>query len=135
MKILGVDPGSAKTGLAIVNQNREIFWRQIIAPEQLGIHLNAILQTQRLEIIALGDSTASQRAKIQIEAVLRSQNSPAALQIVDEYGSTLEARALYWHAKPPRGWKRLIPLSLQVPNESIDDFAAAVIALRALNTR
>jgi hypothetical protein len=51
---------------------------------------------------------------------------------VNERDSTLEARDLYWKEVPPRGWRRLVPLSLQVPPEPIDDFAAVVLARRHL---
>lgn len=129
---MGVDPGRQKTGLAVIDENGAIIWRKIIAPAQLGEEISAGLQQFALDKIALGDSTASQAAQNQIEEVLAAHNSPSALQIVDETGSTLEARALYFRAHPPRGLNRLIPLSLQVPPEPVDDFAAAVIALRAL---
>jgi hypothetical protein len=52
---------------------------------------------------------------------------------VDETGSTLEARVLYWQEHRPRGWRRLVPLSLQVPPEPVDDFAAVVLARRFLS--
>lgn len=131
MKILGVDPGREKTGLALIGENGAIVWRQIIVPSELGAQISLLWNETPFEKIALGDSTASRAAQTQIERVLASFSKPAELQIVDETGSTLEARALYFRAFPPQGLKKWIPLSLQVPNEPIDDFAAAVIALRA----
>lgn len=53
---------------------------------------------------------------------------------VEERNSTLEARALYWQEKPPRGWRRVLPLSLQEPPEPVDDFAAVVLARRFLKS-
>lgn len=54
------------------------------------------------------------------------------LLIVDEKNSTLEARLVYWNLHPPRGWRKLIPLSLQTPPRAVDDLAAYCIALRGM---
>lgn len=50
--------------------------------------------------------------------------------IVDERGTTLEARGSYWRLHPPRGLSALLPISLRVPPRSIDDLAAWAIAKR-----
>jgi hypothetical protein len=54
---------------------------------------------------------------------------------VDERETTLRARALYFADHPPRGWRRLIPLGLQLPPRPIDDYAAILIARRFLGER
>lgn len=55
-------------------------------------------------------------------------------EIVDERGTTLEARGLYWRLHPPRGISALLPISLRVPPRSIDDLAAWAIAKRGETT-
>jgi RNase H-fold protein (predicted Holliday junction resolvase) len=127
--ILGIDPGREKTGLAVIDGQR-IIWRVIIQPCDLIKELEVITKTYNLSKIALGDSTSSQNARAQIEETDFLKSIP--LQIVGEQNSTLEARTLYFAANPPAGLKKLIPLSLQVPPVNIDDFAAVVIARRAL---
>lgn len=52
--------------------------------------------------------------------------------VVNERNSTLEARSIYWKLHPPRGWRRLLPLSLQVPPRSVDDLAAYCIAFNGI---
>jgi hypothetical protein len=47
---------------------------------------------------------------------------------VPERDTTRRARERYFADHPPRGWRRLIPLSLQTPSVPIDDYAAWIIA-------
>jgi RNase H-fold protein (predicted Holliday junction resolvase) len=127
--ILGIDPGREKTGLAVID-GQKILWHVIIRSTELIDELRIITKTYSLTKIALGDSTSSQDARTRIEEAEFLKSIP--LQIVVEKNSTLEARSLYFEANPPTGLKKLIPLSLQTPPVNIDDFAAAVIARRAL---
>ena len=57
------------------------------------------------------------------------------LEVVDEYYTTQLARKEYWQARPPKGWRRLLPVSMQVPPEPVDDFVAVLLAQRYLNSR
>lgn len=131
MNVLGIDPGRLKTGVAVVSSHVEILWRAIIAPDLLEERLPELLSHWEISVVALGDSTASENARAQIERVIAGTNIE--LRIVDESGSTLEARPLYWADHPRAGWRRLVPLSLQEPPEPIDDYAAVVVARRSLS--
>ena len=130
MNVLGIDPGRLKTGVAVVGGDGEILWRAIIAPASLQERLGEWLNQWQIAIVALGNSTASDEARAQIEIVIAPL--PIELRIVDERGSTLEARPLYWADHPRGGWRKLVPLSLQEPPEPIDDYAAAIVARRSL---
>lgn len=130
MNILGIDPGRLKTGVAVVGDKGETLWRAIIQPDALEARLPELLNQWQIEVIALGDSTASDNARAQIERAIAEL--PVELRVVDESGSTLEARPLYWADNPPRGWRKLVPLSLQEPPEPIDDYAAVIVARRSL---
>ncbi len=130
MNVLGVDPGRLKLGVAAVGAQGEILWRAIFQPDALEARLPAILEQWQIELIALGHSTACDDARAQIERVIAGL--PVELRVVNERGSTLEARPLYWADHPPQGWRRIVPLSLQEPPEPLDDYAAVVVARRAL---
>ena len=136
MNILGVDPGRLKTGLAVIDSRGQILHRAIIAPAELGAQLPSLLERWNITRIALGDSTESEAARAQIEALLQTRADGIApditFKIVDETGSTLEARALYWADHARTGWRAWVPLSLQEPPEPVDDYAAAIVARRAL---
>jgi len=55
--------------------------------------------------------------------------------LVDEHNSSEEARKLYFQAHPPRGWRKIVPLSFLYPDEAFDDWQAVVIGRRYLNQR
>lgn len=130
MNVLGIDPGRAKTGLAVVDGTGAIQSRAIIETAQLQSAVTSLLLDGNIERVGLGDSTSSKEARAHLEAVL--QNTGLFVEMVDEKNSTLEARGLYFETFPPRGWRRLLPLSAQVPPVPVDDFAAVVVARRLL---
>ena len=133
MNILGVDPGREKTGLAVVDLEGTIQWRAIIETALLRTEIEPLLTRWTIERVALGNSTSSQTARAQIEVVVEANG--VALELVDEKNSTLEARPLYFEAHPPRGWRRLLPTSAQVPPVPVDDFAAVVVARRLIEAK
>lgn len=55
--------------------------------------------------------------------------------MIEEGYSTEEARKLYWQENPPQGWRRLLPLGLQVPPVNLDGYAAAVLVRRYLKNK
>lgn len=128
--VLGIDPGRIKIGVAVVNASGAILAREIIAPDALETRLPDLIARWQIARIALGDSTASAHARAQIERAIA--DAPVELIIVDESGSTLEARPLYWIDNPPTGWRKVLPLSLQEPPQPIDDYAAVIVARRSL---
>ncbi len=81
--------------------------------------------------IALGDSTSSKSARSEIESLVQKRQwENVRVELVDEKNSTLEARVLYFEEYPPRGWRRWLPFSSQMPPVPVDDFAAVVVARR-----
>ncbi|HEX9996785.1 MAG TPA: hypothetical protein VGB45_06555 [Abditibacterium sp.] len=131
-QVLGIDPGRQKVGLALVDASGAIVWRAIVPANEMRSALQTVFLERPITLVALGHSTGSDTAAEIVRAILQEQNHPATLQIVDERDSTLQARALYFEAHPPRGWRAWVPISLQTPPEAIDDFAAAILARRAL---
>jgi RNase H-fold protein (predicted Holliday junction resolvase) len=77
--------------------------------------------------VVIGNRTASRDVARTLEGVLG-----VPLRAVDEQGTTLRARARYFAEHPPRGWRRLVPKSLQTPPEPYDDYAAVLLAEAAL---
>ena len=79
-------------------------------------------------IVLVGDGTGSGAVVEQ----LRARGLEPTL--VDERGTTLAARELYFRDHPPRGLSRLLPPGMRAPHRPIDDYAAYAIALRWLGT-
>lgn len=141
--IAGIDPGRWKTGFALAALgDRRLLFSAIVPSDKKEILIRAIaggdwraLKTWRQEgsadevpqippqAVAVGGGTSSR----EFIAAL-----PFPYEIVKEYGTTLEARKIYWTLHPPRGLARLVPLSLRTPKRAVDDLAAYAIALRAI---
>lgn len=126
--ILAIDPGSDKCGIAVVAADGTVFERSIVAPELVAETVRMLTETYAVQKIAIGDATTSRK----LQQKLSAQFPSLKFTLIDERNSTLEARALYWKTHPPRGWRRVVPLSLQLPPVPIDDFAAVVLALRTV---
>ncbi len=65
-------------------------------------------------------------------SALRTLSGLPPLETVEEAGTTLEARRRYFRDHPPRGWRRLVPLSLHHPPEEYDDYVAELLLERVL---
>lgn len=134
----GIDPGRFKIGFALTDNN-ELLFSAIIPKAEEMIMCSALKEgswnmlekwrkegslkkvlDKRVEKVYLGDGTSSQEIKILLDASLQ-------VEILSEYGTTIEGRALYWKLHPPIGIWKLVPLSLRTPPRDIDDLAAWAI--------
>jgi RNase H-fold protein (predicted Holliday junction resolvase) len=124
--ILGIDPGRSKAGYAVVDVSGTAIAAGIVPIERLQACVRELLSLHPVGAIALGRGTNARPVKKALEEL----GSP--IHWVDEYETTRSARALFFEENPPRGWRRLIPLGLQLPARPIDDYAAILIARRYL---
>lgn len=123
--ILGIDPGTRKVGYAVAPD-------RVSAPLALGIlpvetlvdRLAPLIERHGVTDVAMGAGTNAGA----LVGVIESLGLP--VHLVDETGTTYRARALYFADNPPRGWRRLLPIGLQLPPRPIDDYAALLIARR-----
>ena len=125
-RILGIDPGTRKAGYAIVDRDGAIVERGIEPVEALLAQARDLAARHNIAAVALGTGTNATA----MQAELSELGVP--VRLVDERETTLKARALYFADYPPRGWRKLIPLGMQVPPRPIDDYAAVLIARRYL---
>jgi RNase H-fold protein (predicted Holliday junction resolvase) len=126
--ILAIDPGRDKCGLAVVDADGSTREQSIVARRDVVSVVLSLCEGYNVRHLVLGHATASGALRQELQRAVHVE-----IATMDETGSTLEARALYWEAHPPRGWRRLVPLSLQVPPQPLDDFAAVVLARRFLS--
>lgn len=131
----GIDPGRYKIGIALADGGRLLFsaiipkTEELLLRDSLATHDWQTLDKWRLEgslkeiegkdvdKVYVGNGTSS------VEILMLLHDNPL-VESVDEKGSTLEGRRLYWLLHPPKGLWRLIPVSLRVPPRDIDDLAA-----------
>ncbi|MFQ3548941.1 MAG: Holliday junction resolvase RuvX [Armatimonadota bacterium] len=131
IKILAIDPGKEKCGIAVVEKkDNEIITihRSIEKSSELAKSINAIIQSFEIQNIIIGNGTNSEKIKSILEAEGLSN-----IIVVDEAFTTLEAKELYFKENPPKGIRKLLPISLQTPSCPYDDYVAKILALRYLN--
>ena len=124
--VLGVDPGTRKAGFAIVDPSGAVVELGIESIDALLERARVLVDRHNVVTIALGTGTNA----VALRGALAALGVP--VRLVDERETTLRARSLYFADHPPRGWRRLIPLGMQVPPRPIDDYAAVLIARRYL---
>lgn len=157
--ILGIDPGRDKVGFAFMNYEdkalilsgvflfseffnflsilNNIFDKNLINLNYFNYFKNYIIEDFRANfdlknvknfVIALGDGTNS---KFFCEN-LKILNKNIKIIMINERGTTLQARELYWTLHRPGFLKRLLPVKMRVPDRALDDLAAWAIARRAV---
>lgn len=123
--VLAIDPGRDKCGVAVLSPAGALLFRQVVPTAQLENVVSTLVEKYAPTII-MGNGTTSAAAKERVEAL------GGAVTLVDEYRTTDAAKAAYWEAYPPHGWRRLVPRGLLVPPVPVDDFAAVILAQRFL---
>lgn len=128
--VLAVDPGSEKCGMAKVSRTEsgklEVLWRGVVMRSEVVEAIREKLGSK--EVLVIGKGTGSRPLIQEIAEAMPS----ASVLLVDERETTLQARERYWEHNPRRGWRRLLPASLQTPPEPVDDFVALILAERVL---
>jgi hypothetical protein len=119
--IIALDPGQ-NLGIAFVEEaSGRLLWCEVITLEGLGT-----LDVPPNSTFVVGDGTGHEK----VLAVLKARGFSYAL--VDEVGTTLEAKNLYFEAHPPKGLLRFLPKGMWAAPRNLDDYAAYAIALKYL---
>ena len=126
-EILAIDPGREKTGIAIL-KNSDVLEHKIINSEELVQIRKSLLEKYIIKTIVMGNGTSSKKKY----DLLKREFIDRDIVLINEYRTTDEARKLYFQENPPKGWKKLIPLGMQVPPVPVDDYAAIVIGRKYL---
>lgn len=124
--VLAIDPGRGKCGVAVCAPGT-VLARAVTAPDALPALIEEWQRRFSVTEIVVGDRTGAEAV---LDAIRGAARRP--ITLVDEAGTTLRARARYFAEHPPRGWRRLIPRTLQIPPEPFDDYAAVLLAEAAL---
>lgn len=131
MLVLGVDPGRSKCGLAVVGSRSGTLARAVVARPKLAETVRALAGVLAPSVIVVGGGTGGRDAM----TVLQALPDGIPVETVDEKFSSLDAKARFFKENPPRGLRRLIPVSLQSPRVPYDDYAAVLLAERYIAAR
>lgn len=128
-RIIAIDPGKEKCGIAIVHKEKGILMKDVIPTNELTTKIEEFAAEYNVNQIVIGDGTSSREAKQCLEKITVNDH-PLTMIFIDERHSTDEARRRYFAENPPRGLKRLIPVTMQVPPKPVDDYVAVILAER-----
>lgn len=128
--VLAVDPGRLKCGIAVGGRG-SVLARAVVPAGQVAEVVASWAREFGVKRVLVGRGTGS----LAVREVLAGVAGLPSIEGVEEAGSTLEARRRYFRDHPPRGWRRLLPLSLQVPPEAYDDYVAELLIERAFGRR
>ena len=128
MTIAALDPGRDKCGFAVLELSGRICMQRVIATAELEQEVKAAQAQYGFNQLIEGNGTTSQAARQRLAVAMPDLT----ILVVDEYRTTELAKGEYWKAYPPRGWRRLLPVTMQVPPVPVDDFVAVILARRYL---
>lgn len=130
--VLAVDPGTSKCGMALVKRPQEgkilLLWHEVVPIDGVLAKLHEAYAAHPFDLIVIGDGTHSR----QVQTTIRTHLPSMGILEIDEKDTSMVARERYWEAYPRRGWRRLLPASMQVPPVPVDDFVAMILAERVL---
>ncbi len=119
--IIALDPGQ-NLGIAFVEEaTGRLQWCEVITLEGLKT-----LDVPPNSTFVVGDGTGHEK----VLQVLKARG--LSYTVIDEIGTTLEAKDLYFKAYPPKGLLRFLPKGMWAAPRNLDDYAAYAIALRYL---
>ncbi|MCX8052252.1 MAG: hypothetical protein N3B12_00445 [Armatimonadetes bacterium] len=131
-RVLAVDPGRDKCGVAVIETGREpnrfeIKYRRVTPVDQLHAILVRLIEQFSPFVAVVGNGTNSS----EIANVVKTATG-LDTEFVDEKFSTAAARKRFFEENPPKGWRKLIPVSLQTPSRPYDDYVAVILGERYL---
>lgn len=128
--ILAVDPGRDKIGVAVVDGEKNVYFKEIIPSEEFETYIRKVVNKYNIDIIIIGDGTGCQQVK---NILVKSLGEDVFMKIVGEDFSTFEAEKRYRKEHPPSGWKKLLFFLEWRPQKPVDDYAAVLLAERYID--
>jgi RNase H-fold protein (predicted Holliday junction resolvase) len=130
MMYLGFDPGKDKCGVAIVDDQGQVYDQAVIPTNLVLEKIPALCGQWQVTRLVIGDRTTTKQWQTQLQTVLPQMP----IVPVDEHNSTLEARDLYWEMYPASGLQKFIPQGMRLPPRPIDDLVAILLVRRYLQS-
>lgn len=124
--IIAIDPGRDKCGLAVVSLQGEALQLELAKRRDLLPKLVALIdkwQEGYAIKIVIGNGTEHKQVLQELVPIAAEWQ----IQIVEEYGTTLAARDLYWQHNKAKWWEQLIPEGWR-STPPLDAYAAWAIA-------
>lgn len=124
--ILAIDPGSDKTGMALVEEDGRLRWKAVM-PSSAVPDKAARLAAEGVRAVVMGNGTRHREMRARVEAALAAAGCVRAVELVDEKYTTEMGKARYLADHPPKGLARLLPQGMRTVSEPVDDYVAWII--------
>ena len=128
MLIFAIDPGREKCGIALFDSITGLIFKKVIDSETLIKICKEQLITHNDVKVIMGNGTSSKEHQKNIKNLLRDFGQE--LELVDEYKTTELATKLYWQEHQPKWWQKILPKTMLIPQEPVDDYVALILAQR-----
>lgn len=122
--VISIDPGREKCGVAVVGKPDIVIHKAVVATEELIEVVGDLQRQYDTYKIVLGNGTSSDK----LAKLLQTTNKAWDIVSMDEYRTTDMARIRYWRENPPKGWRRLVPVTMQIIPVPVDDYVAVILA-------
>lgn len=130
--VLAIDPGSQKCGMALVKRVSDVkvvlLWHAVVPTTGIIPKIHEAYSNEPFSMIIIGGGTTSDT----LMKTVRDHLPSMAILEVDEENTSLQARERYWEYNERRGWRRILPATLQVPPVPVDDYVAMILAEKVL---
>ena len=129
-KMISIDPGKCKCGLALVDLNQKKVDQAIVLnTELLPKYVKNLKSSENISKVIIGNGTTSKQNIEKLEFVKED------LIIVEEKNTTFRAKKRYFELFPIRGLKILLPKEIFIMNKNLDALSALVILEDYLNDK
>ena len=128
MLIFAIDPGREKCGVALYDSKNGLIFKKVIDSLELVQLCKEQLITHNNVKVIMGNGTSSREHQKNIKMLLQEFNQE--LELVDEYKTTELATKLYWQEHNPKWWQKILPTSMLIPPQPVDDYVALILAQR-----
>ena len=132
--IISIDPGREKCGIAVVDKQMGVLYKDIIETQSLSSTIEECLTKYQTSTVIMGNGTSSKQAQRSLKKIIIN-GQPINAILVDEYRTTDEGRRRYWLENPPQRLWRFIPVTMRTPPQPVDDYVAIILAERYLKNK
>ncbi len=132
--ILAIDPGSAKTGAALVEEDGRCVWKQILLTETLESELLQWCRKYSPRVIVMGNGTHHREIMARVKTFLEKENIEIPVVLVDEKHTTEMGETRWKQEHPGKGLARFLPDGLRSPDAPVDDYVAWILGEMYLKT-
>ncbi len=125
--ILAIDPGSGKTGAALVHEDGRLFWKGILPSAEVPREAAKLAAAHEVRAVVMGNGTCHREMKARVEDAIRQVGCFREVELVDEKYTTEMGKARYLADHPPKGLARLLPKGMRTVPVPVDDYVAWII--------